>query len=65
MDARDQTCYRRREGVLGHIREMAEMIVERLAEEGASVPIAPADQEPAAKRDRERVNLPETIDAYH
>ena len=37
-----------REEVLGHIREMAEMIVERLAEEGASVPIAPADQEPAS-----------------
>jgi hypothetical protein len=34
--------------VLGHIGEMVEMIVERLAEEGASVPIAPADQEPAA-----------------
>jgi len=28
-----------REEVLGHIREMAEVIVERLAEEGASVPI--------------------------
>ena len=37
-----------REEVLGHIREMVEMIVERLAEEGASVPAAPADQEPAA-----------------
>ena len=37
-----------REEVLGHIREMAGMIVERLAEEGASVPVAPADQEPAA-----------------
>ena len=37
-----------REEVLGHIREMAGMIVERLAEEGASVPTAPADQEPAA-----------------
>jgi predicted RNase H-like HicB family nuclease len=37
-----------REEVLGHVREMAAMIVERLAEEGASVPIAPADQEPAA-----------------
>ena len=35
-----------REEVLGHIREMAGMIVERLAEEGASVPTAPADQEP-------------------
>jgi predicted RNase H-like HicB family nuclease len=35
-----------REEVLGHIREMAEMIIERLAEEGASVPIAPANQEP-------------------
>ena len=35
-----------REEVLGHIGEMAEMIVERLAEEGASVPIAPFDQEP-------------------
>src|SRR5947209_7350590 len=32
-----------REEVLGHIGEMAEMIVERLAEEGASVPIAPTD----------------------
>src|SRR3954470_23013206 len=37
-----------REEVLSHIREMAGMIVERLAEEGASVPVAPADQEPAA-----------------
>ena len=37
-----------REEVLGHVREMVEMIVERLAEEGASVPAAPADQEPAA-----------------
>ena len=35
-----------REEVLGHIREMAEMIIERLAKEGASVPIAPANQEP-------------------
>ena len=34
-----------REEVLGHVREM---IVGRLAEEGASVPAAPADQEPAA-----------------
>jgi hypothetical protein len=34
-----------REEVLGHIGEMAEMIVERLVE-GASVPIAPTDQEP-------------------
>ena len=36
-----------REEVLSHIREMAEMIVERLADEGASVPVASADQEPA------------------
>ena len=35
-----------REEVLGHVREMAAMIVERLAEEGASVPVAPVDQEP-------------------
>jgi predicted RNase H-like HicB family nuclease len=36
-----------REEVLGHIRDMAAMIVERLAEEGASVPVASAaDQEP-------------------
>jgi predicted RNase H-like HicB family nuclease len=35
-----------REEVLAHIREMTGMIVERLAEEGASVPAAPADQEP-------------------
>ena len=35
-----------REEVLGHVREMAAMIVERLAEEGASVPIAPGNQEP-------------------
>ena len=35
-----------REEVLGHIREMAEMIVERLAEEGASLPTAPANHEP-------------------
>jgi predicted RNase H-like HicB family nuclease len=37
-----------REEALGHIREVAEMIVERMTEEGASVPIVPADQEPAA-----------------
>ncbi len=37
-----------REEVLAHIREMAEMIVERLAEEGASVPASPANQEPAS-----------------
>jgi predicted RNase H-like HicB family nuclease len=37
-----------REEALGHIREVAEMIVERMAEEGASVPIVPADQELAA-----------------
>ena len=37
-----------REEVLAHIGEMAGMIVERLAEEGASVPAAPADQEPSA-----------------
>ena len=35
-----------REEVLGHVREMAAMIVERLAEEGASLPTAPANQEP-------------------
>src|SRR3954465_15382956 len=35
-----------REEVLAHIGEMAGMIVERLAEEEASVPAAPADQEP-------------------
>src|SRR5690348_2931293 len=37
-----------REEVLGHIREVVGMIVERLAEEGASIPAAPAGQEPAA-----------------
>ena len=37
-----------REEALAHIREVVEMIVERLVEEGASVPIAPADQGPAA-----------------
>jgi predicted RNase H-like HicB family nuclease len=36
-----------REEVLAHIREVVEMIVERLAEEGASLPVVPADQEPA------------------
>ena len=36
-----------REEVLGHIREVVGMIVERLAEEGASLPAAPANQEPA------------------
>ena len=36
-----------REEVLGHIREVVGMIVERLAEEGASMPAAPANQEPA------------------
>ena len=37
-----------REEVLGHLREMAGIIVKRLAEEEVSVPAAPADQEPAA-----------------
>ena len=36
-----------REEVLGHIREKAAMIVERLAEEGASLPTA--DQEPVTE----------------
>jgi predicted RNase H-like HicB family nuclease len=36
-----------REEALAHIREVVEMIVERLLEEGASVPVVPADQEPA------------------
>ena len=38
-----------REEVLGHIREMAAMNVERLAEEGASLPAAPANQELVAE----------------
>ena len=37
-----------REEVLAHVREVVGMIVERLAEGGASVPAAPADQEPAS-----------------
>jgi predicted RNase H-like HicB family nuclease len=37
-----------REEVLAHIGEMAGMIVERLAEEGAPIPVAPGDQEPSA-----------------
>ena len=36
-----------RKEALAHIREVVEMIVERLVEEGASVPVVPADQEPA------------------
>ena len=36
-----------REEVLGHVREMAAMIVERLAEEGASLPTA--DREPVTE----------------
>ena len=36
-----------REEALAHIREVVEMIVGRLVEEGASVPVVPADQEPA------------------
>src|SRR3954463_3402805 len=34
-----------REEVLAHIGEMAGMIVERLAEEGAPIPVAPGDRE--------------------
>jgi hypothetical protein len=34
--------------VLAHIGEMAGMIVERLIEEGAPIPVAPDDQEPTA-----------------
>src|SRR4051794_17588902 len=37
-----------REKVLAHIGEMAGMIVERLVEEGAPIPVAPDDQEPTA-----------------
>ena len=37
-----------RKEVLAHLRETAEMIVERLAEEGAPIPVAPGDQEPSA-----------------
>jgi predicted RNase H-like HicB family nuclease len=37
-----------REEVLAHVGEMAEMIVERLAEEGATIPVALGDQEPIA-----------------
>jgi predicted RNase H-like HicB family nuclease len=37
-----------REEALDHIREVTGMIVERMADGGASVPIAPADQGPAA-----------------
>ena len=37
-----------REEVLAHIGEMAGMIVERLVEEGAPIPVAPDDQEPTA-----------------
>src|SRR3954454_3412945 len=35
-------------GGLAHIGEMAGMIVERLVEEGAPIPVAPDDQEPTA-----------------
>ena len=44
---RRRLCGATREEVLSHIREMVEMTVERLAEEGASLPAATADQEPA------------------
>jgi predicted RNase H-like HicB family nuclease len=55
-----------REEVLGHIREVVGMIVERLAEEGASVPIAPADQEPATgERIVVTVRAPLEEDAPH
>jgi len=37
-----------REEVLAHVGEMAGMIVERLVEEGAPIPVAPDDQEPTA-----------------
>src|SRR3954464_7681803 len=37
-----------REEVLAHIGEMAGMIVERLAEGGAPIPVAPGDHEPTA-----------------
>ena len=37
-----------REEALAHIGEMAGMIVERLVEEGAPIPVAPDDQEPTA-----------------
>ena len=36
-----------REKALAHIGEMAGMIVERLAEDGAPIPVVPADQEPS------------------
>jgi predicted RNase H-like HicB family nuclease len=38
-----------REEVLAHIGEMAGMLVERLAEEGAPIPVTPDDQEPTAE----------------
>ena len=55
-----------REEVLGHVREMAAMIVERLAEEGASVPVAPAGQEPVTgERIVVTVRAPLEEDAPH
>ena len=49
-----------REEALGHIREVAGMVVARLAEEGAPVPVAAAGDVPAAG---ERVEVVVTIDA--
>lgn len=49
-----------REEALGHIREVAGMVVARLAEEGAPVPDAAAGDVPAAG---ERVEVVATIDA--
>ncbi len=48
-----------REEALGHIREVAGMVVARLAEEGAPVPAATADDVPAAG---ERVEIVVTVD---
>ena len=38
-----------REEALDHIREVVGMIVRRMAEDGASIPIAPADHEPGER----------------
>ena len=53
-----------REEALDHIREVVGMIVRRMAEDGASIPIAPADHEPAGERIVVTVRVP-ILDAPH
>ena len=53
-----------REEALDHIREVVGMIVRRMAEDGASIPIAPADHKPAGERIVITVRVP-ILDAPH